>query len=528
MNKEIQTKYKTIEEEDDQQLYEAYDDVSGAQLDPKKVQQARMEEVEYVRGMKLYDKVPITECRARTGRNPITVRWIDFSKGDEAQPNYRSRLVAREINTYKRGDLFAATPPLEALKFILSMTATANKGEIVMVNDISRAFFHAKAERDVYVQLVPEDTLPGEEGLCGKLRYSMYGTRDAAQIWHKEYSGQLIAIGFNQRVASPCVFYHKQRGIRTYVHGDDYVSNGMPHQLDWMKKQLESKYQVKTQLLGPDKHHQQQFKIPNHIVQWDGTQGIIYEADPRHAELVIDQVQLGNVKSVVTPGTREEGTTQEDAEEKLGDQEATKHRAIVARCNYMAPDRFDIAFAGKELARQMANPTRGDRTRLKRLGRYLCGRPRLQQRYQWQDGKRVLEAYGDSDWAGCKSIRKSTTGGCLMTGAHATKTWSKTQSLIALSSGEAALYATLKASAESLGVLSMLRDMGYTVSGEIWSDASAALGLINRTGLGKTRHIDTSVLWIQQTAAEQRLRFHKVLGKDNPADLFTKHLDQST
>ena len=109
------------------------------------------------------------ECLREAGKMPIGVRWVDVNKGDESQPNYRSRLVAREINTYKRDDLFAATPPLEALKAILSMTATSNRGEIIMVNDISRAFFHAQAERDVYVQLAPEDTLPGDEGKCGKL-----------------------------------------------------------------------------------------------------------------------------------------------------------------------------------------------------------------------------------------------------------------------------------------------------------------------------------------------------------------------
>ena len=297
MKKETQKRYKIVEEEEGEQLYEAFDDVFGAMLDLKKVQRARMEEVEYVRTMRLYDKVPITECRRRTGKDPITVRWIDINKGDENQPNYRSRLVAREINTYNRDDLFAATPPLEALKIIFSMTATANKGEIAMVNDISRAFLHAKAERDVYVQLAPEDTLPGEEGLCGKLRFSMYGTRDAAQNWYKEYSGQLVAIGFTQGVAFPCVFYHKQRGIRTYVHGDDYVSTGTRQQLDWMKKRLEQKYQVKTQLLGPEKHHQQETKIFNRIVQWDGTQGLLYEADPRHAELIIEDLQLGNART---------------------------------------------------------------------------------------------------------------------------------------------------------------------------------------------------------------------------------------
>ena len=65
--------------------------------------------------MQLYEKVPIKTCFEETGKAPITVRWIDINKGDQENPNYRSRLVAREINTYKRDDLFAATPPLEAL-----------------------------------------------------------------------------------------------------------------------------------------------------------------------------------------------------------------------------------------------------------------------------------------------------------------------------------------------------------------------------------------------------------------------------
>ena len=113
-------------------------------------------------------------------------------------------------------------------------------------------------------------------------------------------------------------------------------------------------------------------------------------------------------------------------------------------------------------------------------------------------------------------------------GRHITKAWSKTQSLIALSSGESELYSTLKAAAETLGLLAMLKDLGWVLTGEVWSDASAALGIINRNGLGKTRHIETGSLWIQQTAAQQRLKFGKVLGKDNPADLFTKHLDMKT
>ena len=166
-------KYQTVEEPIDESMEVAWDDVSGATLDPKQVKRARAEEVEYIHKMHLYDKVPIEECRKKTGKNPISTRWIDISKGDNQSPNYRSRLVAREINTHKRDDLFAATPPLEALKMIISLTATGNHGEVIMVNDISRAFFHAKVTRDVYVQIPQEDLAPGNEGMCGKLQFSM-------------------------------------------------------------------------------------------------------------------------------------------------------------------------------------------------------------------------------------------------------------------------------------------------------------------------------------------------------------------
>ena len=115
-----------------------------------------------------------------------------------------------------------------------------------------------------------------------------------------------------------------------------------------------------------------------------------------------------------------------------------------------------------------------------------------------------------------------------MVGRHTIKGWSKTQALIALSSGESELYAALKSAAETLGVMSMLKDLNWNMTGRVYGDASALLGIIKRTGLGKTRHIDTGLLWIQQTAAERHLTFNKALGRENPADLFTKYLDANT
>ena len=83
------------------------------------VKAARLEELGELAKHHVYDKVPVAECRIRTGQPPVGTRWVDVKKGDDDNPDYRSRLVAQELNAHKKEDLFAATPPLEAKKLLL-------------------------------------------------------------------------------------------------------------------------------------------------------------------------------------------------------------------------------------------------------------------------------------------------------------------------------------------------------------------------------------------------------------------------
>ena len=61
--------------------------------------------------------------------------------------------------------------------------------------------------------------------------------------------------------------------------------------------------------------------------------------------------------------------------------DATRYETRGARVNYMAQDRTDVQFAVKELCRSMSNPTVGDWTALKRLGRYLVDKTRVKVRF---------------------------------------------------------------------------------------------------------------------------------------------------
>ena len=109
--------------------------------------------------------------------------------------------------------------------------------------DIKRAYFHAKARRDVYVKLCAEDD--EEEGMCGRMNKSMYGTRDASQNWEEEYRETLTEFGFSRGMSSPCVFYHKGRNLRIVVHGDDFTILGHTPDLDWYRKNTRSNSDVK-------------------------------------------------------------------------------------------------------------------------------------------------------------------------------------------------------------------------------------------------------------------------------------------
>ena len=519
--------------EDEETWYEAWDDVKDRELDPKLVMKARSEEVRYIHKSNLYKKAPRSRCYEVTGKAPIKSGWVDTNKGDSENPNYRSRWVGKEYNTGKDTDMFAATPPLEALRVLVSWLATSQVGQQhrkrMLICDVSRAFFYAPVEKALFVELPDEDKEEGKDEVA-ELQYSLYGTRDAAANWHKAYSQHLKDIGFEQGDSNPCLFYHPGRQIRLLVHGDDYVGVADDYQLKWLQKKIEDKFEIKSQTLGPDssKGEKKQVSILGRIIEWK-EEGISYEADPRHAQKLIRELELENCKEVTTPGIKiEESKKEEGDEEELEGAERTKFRAVVARGNYLALDRPDISFATKEASRRMSKPMKGDWKLLKRIGRYLKGRPRAVTTYRWQEERSNVDTMTDSDWAGCRRTRRSTTGGAIMVGEHVIKYYSKTQANIALSSGEAELYAIVKASCETLGTASMYLDWGLKMRGRVWADASAALGIIGRKGLGKVRHLDTSILWVQEAALRKQLLYAKVKGEENIADLFTKYLDRET
>ena len=117
-----------------------------------------------------------------------------------------------------------------------------------------------------------------------------------------------------------------------------------------------------------------------------------------------------------------------------------------------------------------------------------------------------------------------------MHGSHIIKSWSSNQAVIALSSGEAEYYSLVKAASMSIGLRSLSVDLGveFGLPIVLKSDASAAIGIANRVGLGKIRHIETNQLWLQSKVNSKDLLIEKVGTDENLSDALTKPVDSKT
>ena len=505
----------------------AWDDITGVGLDASEVRKARMTEIGYAKKKHVWRKITRAESMRR-GWKVIKTRWIDINKGDNDNMIYRSRLVAKEFNTGEVEGLFAGTPPLESLRMLVSDAASLKKGfrrKCIMINDVSRAFFEAPMQRNVCIELPDEDLDEKDRGkdMVGHLRMSLYGTRDAAANFQHEVKKFMKSNGFTVGLYNPCTYHHKGWQLKCLVHGDDFVTSGDRSGCDWLRKRLESRFEIKTKIVGHGGDEVREERILNRVIRAT-EKGWELEADQRHVDIIVEQLNLKEANPVKTPGEEEQVWEIEGNSEPLDEASSRKYRELAARANYLAQDRMDIQFATKEVCRGMCQPTKGNLKKLRRLGRYLKGHPRTVMAYKWQGQKQSVQGYSDSDFAGCRKTAKSTSGGVIMFGDHYIKSWSSTQKTVALSSGEAELTALVKCSCEVLGVVQLAADWGEDLEGEVLVDSSAALGVVARIGAGKLRHVRVGQLWVQQKNETGELNYKKIKGTSNPADLMTKSL----
>jgi thiol-disulfide isomerase/thioredoxin len=523
--------------DEDYEDFDCIDDVSGKCLNSKLVNEARKLEIKFFEDMGLWKviKRPVELGEYRL----ISTRWVDVNKGDEDKPNYRSRFVAREIKKNRLESFFAAMPPLTALRMLVNFAVTdglpdkdrqikyKKTKQVLSFVDISRAHIYPKCRRKILIEL-PEELGLGP-GYVGELVNQIYGLRDAGQLWEGEILRVMTLLGFDQGVSSPCVYYHPVKDIKVEVHGDDFTNLGDFYDLQWLHTEMAKHWTLKVRgILGPPGMEgcTQSITNLNRIITWT-SEGIEWEADPRHADLIVKSVGVTGCK-VSTPGVKEKVEVLEDENEELdlSPEEAKIYRSTAMRAAYLSQDRPDIQVPCRELAKGLKDPKQRHWTMLKHLARYLKNKPRLVQLFRYQHNISEMVGWADSNHAGCIRTRKSTSGGAVMIGSNMIITYTRGQAVIALSSGEAEYYGLVSCISQLFGEISLAKDWQVMFTAKVWMDATAGIAIGSRRGLGRVKHIDTMFLWVQQVVNEGRVKLGKKDTTEMLADIMTKHVPE--
>ena len=208
--------------------------------------------------------------------------------------------------------------------------------------------------------------------------------------------------------------------------------------------------------------------------------------------------------------------------------DVTHYRSVVGKLMWLIPLRPDLNFATKELSRALQGPTEEDYAKMKHLVKYLSAT----RNYEFtispsqtsSTDRATITSYVDSDWAGCKATRKSTSGGVLHINGVCVHHYSRTQTTVALSSGEAELYAIGTGVAEALGLRNFLHELGILSTITVCTDSSAARSITTRHGVTKqTKHIQLRYLYMQELVHNGIILCEKILGTTNPSDILTKY-----
>ena len=513
------------------------DDKTGEELDPRLVKIAEDEEMKYMDELGVGEEVEERECWETLGKAPVTTKFVRVNKGTADDPNVRARLVARDFKAKGddgRVDLFAAMPPLEAKKMLFRMAA---KDKLVwragrwqrrklLFIDVKKAHLNGRVPEDTFAYV----RLP--DGRVWRLRRWLYGMRPAAQAWEEDLSNKLESIGFKRGRSASTVFYRQKTGCRCVVHGDDFTFLCYDDLAKKMVEEMKEWYDLKVKaIIGDDDEDDKEVVILNRTLRHTGD-GIEYYADEKHEAEIRSEFGIepgsNGLESPVEKEDIKQDFDEEHDDPEMDVQQAKKYRAVAARGNYLSLDRMDLQFAAKESCRQMARPRASGAARMKRVARYLSKYPKLVWHFgRGHDLEDIIDVYSDSDWAGCRRTRRSTSGGVATIDGCTVKHWSSTQGSVALSVGEAEYYALIKAAAEGLGLVALGKDMGFEFRLRVHVDSNTAKAITSRLGLGKVRHMEVKYLWAQEGYRKKLFEIMKVAGEKNPADVLTKPLTAS-
>ena len=484
-----------------------------SQVEPKKTEEtlidpdwviAMQDELNKFERQKVWKLVPRPK-----GKTVIGTRWVFWNKLDEdgIVTRNKARLVAKGYSQQEGIDYdetYAPVARLEAIRMFLAFAAHSNFKVYQM---------------EVYVEQPPGF----ENQDCLDFVYfrfkALYGLKQAPRTWYDTLSLFLLENGFTRGVIDKTLFHkmHNNDLILVQVYVDDIIFGSTNNNLcKRFAKLMQSKYEMSMMgelafFLGLQVHQ----KI-------DG----IFICQSKYIRDLLKKYHMEDSAPAKTPMPTAVKLDQDKSGKNV---DITAYRGMIGSLLYLTASRPDIMFATCLCARFQSDPKESHLIAVKRIFRYLKGTPNLGIWYPKDTGFDLI-GYTDSDYAGCKIDRKSTSGSCQFLGRRLVSWYSKKQHSVSTSTAEAEYIVAGSCCAQILWMRNQLQDYGLALTKiPILCDNTSAIAIANNpVQHTRTKHIDIRYHFLREHVMSGTVELHFVPTDQQIADIFTKPLDEST
>ena len=466
-------------------------------------------------------------------------KWLFKLKSNaNGTVRYKARLVVKGYEQQAGLDYeetFAPVAKLVSLRVLLALAAVLD-WEVIQL-DVKTAFLYPVLEDEIYMELPEGYEAPGK--VC-KLRKSMYGLKQAPRAWYADIDDYLCECVFTKATAESNIYILSTFTLFLILYVDDILIFCYSlSKAEEIRDLLRKKYKMTD--LG---------SIQRFL-------GIQIERNRAKREIFIHQqkyiedfLQLFNLQSCnpvsipLEPSTQFPVHKSPDSHQQANQYQYQYQRMVGKLMYAMTSTRPDLAYAVSILSKFSTAPTPAHMAMCKRVMRYLRGTSSYGILY---GNKSSCIGYTDSDYAGDKVTRQSTSGFVFTLCGGAINWKSRQQSIVALSTTEAEYVAATEACKEMVWLNRLLNDLSIPMLLQqpadpitvqsiepipppvLYIDNQAALSLAkNPIHHNRTKHIDIRFHFIRQEVTAGTINLQPIGTKDNLADIFTKPLSRVT
>ncbi|AAD43604.1 T3P18.3 [Arabidopsis thaliana] len=473
---------------------------------------AVMDEIDRIHMLNTWSLVPATE-----DMNILTSKWVFKTKlkPDGTIDKLKARLVAKGFDQEEGVDYLETFSPVvrtATIRLVLD-TATANEWPLKQL-DVSNAFLHGELQEPVFMFQPSGFVDPNKPNHVCRLTKALYGLKQAPRAWFDTFSNFLLDFGFECSTSDPSLFVCHQNGqsLILLLYVDDILLTGSDQLLmDKLLQALNNRFSMKD--LGPPRYFLG--------IEIESYNNGLFLHQHAYASDILHQAGMTECNPMPTPLPQHlEDLNSEPFEEP------TYFRSLAGKLQYLTITRPDIQYAVNFICQRMHAPTNSDFGLLKRILRYVKGTINMGLPIRKHHNP-VLSGFCDSDYAGCKDTRRSTTGFCILLGSTLISWSAKRQPTISHSSTEAEYRALSDTAREITWISSLLRDLGISQHQptRVFCDNLSAVYLSANPALHKrSKHFDKDFHYIRERVALGLIETQHIPATIQLADVFTKSL----